>query len=52
MNGVESSSAANDNLEGFYAYRNTFKNDHIWLDIPPEGICYIFLDSLDAYLTQ
>jgi hypothetical protein len=24
-------------LKTFYAYKNTFRNDHVWLEIPPNG---------------
>jgi len=34
MNGDD---AADDNLKGFYAYKDTFDDKTIWLDIPKHG---------------
>lgn len=34
-------------LSGFYAYRNTFDEDSVWLDIPKNGQnnCFVVLTS-------
>lgn len=37
MNANEDGSAADQNLGSFYAYRNTFDEDSVWLDIPRQS---------------
>jgi hypothetical protein len=41
MNGEESGDE--NSLKGFYAYKNTFEDDTIWMDIPRNG--EFFLDK-------
>ena len=36
MNGNEEESASS--LKGFYAYKNTFDEASIWVDIPKQGL--------------
>jgi len=35
--GDDISSPADGNLKGFYAYKNTFDEDSVWLEIPKRG---------------
>lgn len=37
MNGVGEVDEGNDKLGGFYAYRNTFDEHNIWVDVPKTG---------------
>ncbi|MCJ1271014.1 hypothetical protein MMC22_010913 [Lobaria immixta] len=37
MNATENESGTGQNLSGFYAYKNTFDEDSVWLDIPKNG---------------
>lgn len=37
MNGGDDSPGNDRNLKGFYAYKNTFDEDNVWLEIPKHG---------------
>ena len=37
MNGRDDSPGNDRNLRGFYAYKNTFDEDNVWLEIPKHG---------------
>jgi len=47
MNGGGASDESN--LKGFYAYKNTFNGESVWLDIPKQGILEngMFLSCMD-----
>jgi hypothetical protein len=40
MNGAEEANAGEKGgkLGGFYAYKNTFNENNIWVDVPKNGI--------------
>ena len=37
MNATEDEHGTVQSLSGFYAYKNTFDEDSVWLDIPKKG---------------
>ena len=39
MNGDDSGDE--DTLKGFYAYKNTFDDETVWVDIPQHGKLYV-----------
>jgi hypothetical protein len=39
MNGVEDGGEANKKLGNFYGYKDTFHDNHTWVDVPKNGIC-------------
>ena len=41
MNGADDSGDENT-LKGFYAYKNTFDDETIWLDIPRNGESFFY----------
>jgi hypothetical protein len=40
MNGED---ALDESLKGFYAYKNTFDDNTVWVDIPNNGELFIFI---------
>ena len=38
MNGSQEGLESEARLKGFYAYKNTFGADSVWLDIPKQGL--------------
>ena len=34
MNSTENESERDHNLEGFYAYKDTFDQDNVWVEVP------------------
>jgi len=39
MNGTGEVDEGNGKLGGFYAYRNTFNDNNVWVDVPKTGMC-------------
>lgn len=58
MNGDDSGDE--NTLKGFYAYKNTFDDDAVWMDIPKQGgisclkqcLCSLFLTMYSSHLYQ
>ncbi|KAI9839133.1 MAG: hypothetical protein M1819_003126 [Sarea resinae] len=46
MNGADSRVPEPDNLRGFYAYKNTFDDSSVWLDVPKQ---VTFINNNDPY---
>ena len=49
MNGDDSGDE--NSLKGFYAYKNTFDDDAIWIDIPKNGktqVCFFFSSATNT----
>ena len=37
MNGSDDGTDSDGNLKGFYAYKNTFDEGSVWLEVPKQG---------------
>lgn len=50
MNSTATAPTAAHNLNGFFAYKNTFDQDSIWLEVPKTGETTLFgrLEELQA----
>lgn len=39
----DSEASSSGTLSGFYTYKNTFDKDHVWLDIPKNGMVMVMI---------
>jgi hypothetical protein len=41
MNGAGDGGATDGKLGSFYGYKNTFNDNHTWVDVPKNGDCVL-----------